>query len=138
MMGHLSFGLGGAALAAAVTVKWALVWPKQPASLALQAASALGWARQPPPEAIMVIKPISPWVITDEWVVAWAALWAMEAMLLAVWADARNEDTLYLSAGLICGALALAYVDIARGSLAALLLSGLFFGLRAWREFQRR
>lgn len=99
----------------------------------LQWLDVYGLVAAPSPVRAAEWSNASLFVVTDgaaiQWVLLHAWWFAAVAMLLALWAESRRESTLPLSAGFICGALALsvssfpaAMVSILLGSVAIALL----------------
>lgn len=68
------------------------------------------------------------------WTYAASISLGISAMLAAIQADRRSEDTLYLGAGFICGALAIEVIDRGWGVLAMVLGFSVVQAIRAKRR----
>ena len=104
----------------------------------LRWADHLGLVKSVPSDAIMEAKTPSLLNFTDETAVL-AVLWfgvylATSAMILAVLAEMRRENSLFLSAGFICGAAALLLFNQGVGFSALVIGSFPVFFIRAKRS----
>lgn len=103
----------------------------------LNLADRLGFIQNPPADSVPVAKAPGLLSFTDE--TALQAILSLGlglgvvAMLLAVHASSRREDSLYLSAGFICGWLSILVTNYPAGMSALLIGAAVIFGVRRKR-----
>jgi hypothetical protein len=97
----------------------------------------LGLVHAPAPHRDVVIKPMDLTAWNDETAINFSIHFALYlagvAMLLAVWADHRREDTLFSGGGFICGAAAFYLHSQVAGFGLAVVGITLVLVLRRWR-----
>lgn len=94
-----------------------------------------GLVRAPDPARGPEWSSVSPLLVTDGSAIQWLVLhswwFGAVAMLLAIWAVRKRENTLSLSIGFICGALSLAFFSF-YSSVGSMLIGGIVVSL--WRR----
>jgi hypothetical protein len=97
-----------------------------------------GLVSSPDPGRVVEIGSASVILLTDGFAIWWIQLhswwFAGAALLLALWADFKGEDTLYPSAGFVCGGLALAMYSPSVA--AAVAVAGTIW--LSWQRGRRR
>jgi len=109
--GKLSVFFGVAALLAAIAVTEAERLRKPRVGYLLNWMDHLGLIRYPDPNQIPEWRPIGPFDLTDDsalkWVLVYSVCFSIWAMLIALWAEHKREETVGLALGFILGSLAL-------------------------------
>jgi len=120
--GHVAIVLGGIAILLVVGAKHAESFLGTASAEVLRWANQLGLVKAVTPGSVAELKRPGLLSLTDETAVA-ILLWlgaylAVSAIALALWAERRGESSLYLGAGVICGASALTFVSQTAGFVA--------------------
>ena len=136
-LGVASFFLGAASIVVVVVVAQLQLYMGAVTSVLLRTLDRIGLVKAPEPGTPIVFEAIRVFSLTDKSVLAlllWNGVaWAVGACALALVAEAKHERTLYLSAGFVCGAMALHVVDARAGMVAAVIGSIALIVLRRRR-----
>jgi hypothetical protein len=104
----------------------------------LKFLDSLGWVYKGPKALVAEVKPSPLLPFTDGSILSMLVLFggylSALAILYGLWAEYRNEDSLLLSAGLICGIFGFCIIHSATGFGVMLLCSGLVTWLRSIRK----
>ena len=111
LFGRVSLSLGCASIVFALVAQHLeLLLPYRRGYL-LSWLDAIGLVRAPRADGLAVWQAPGTFLLSDDIAVCWLftnAFWlAICSTLFALWAERKQEDTLYLSAGFLCGILAL-------------------------------
>jgi len=130
--GAVSVFFGVTGLLSAIAVTEAERWRKPGVGYLLNWMDRLGLVRVPDPKQVPEWRPLGPFDLTDQlalkWVLVYSVCFAIWAMLVALWAEHRCEESLSQSLGFILGALAL-HIHGFQYSMSALLFGGLLLAL---------
>jgi hypothetical protein len=106
--------LGGISIAAVIAAMQFELLRRSGSGRVLFIAQKLGLIREPDYDAIQEISSASWLTVTDGSAIAalgtLGASLAVGALVFALWAEHRQEDSLYLSVGFICGGMALVLI----------------------------
>lgn len=100
----------------------------------LELARKLGILREPDPGATPEILGTTLLTITDGWVVTalgvFAVYLAVAAFAYALWAEHREEDSLYLSVGFICAGMTVFLLHQLAGAVVAVVATAFILSMQ--------
>jgi hypothetical protein len=135
--GHISLIFGTLGIIVVATSKHAQSIRNPQSAVFLEFLDRLGWVYKGPKALVAEVKPSPLLPFTDGSILSiliWFGVYLSTlAVLFGLWAEYRREDSLLLSAGLICGILGFYIFHNATGLGIILLCAGVVTWLRAKR-----